>query len=848
MAYWEFLLQKEGDRSWLPLESPDVEILEGRYRVVARSNRVNTTLEVRVIHQTDDEASPKRRCQKRAAQTNQDGLVVVLPFTQLQSGIWELRCASDVMADMMGEGWQHTVQLFVQPHGSVLDDDDWVTALEAELNEETVAAADVLSEPEVSMPPATPTPAPMAPTEGEDREIEAEPEIGEPEIASPVAEAGDSSGHLTTEEAPASASAGAAEEAFDTSDETHRPPPDQPPTVPADLAIYIHLDQDSYTNTPEHPLILTGTLVRRRSPQSDGSQSESHELAHTEQIEVNQAEAHPETAIALPPGYIQTLEVRLLNPQTGEVQAEQAIALEVLTLPFTFECALDIPPPADTHLWIGQVMVRGAASEASLAQQTFSITTDLDSLLRAIAEDSLGEVLGEAGDLTSPFGSATPPDLTLLNLITTPPPEAAFQSKASDPLPPQLYDPDELDEAEDAPRRTLDLPNFAAPFGNPDPEESPEAELESDVSEDAWADDSLTDSLAADWLDSTETVSETTSPELQESLDAAPVLEDVSPQSEESPLAEESLSAATAEQDGVGDDASAATLALDPFPSDRELDQTEPAPVEPVDLDQTEPDQAERPGAIALDGVESAPAIEPLQESLASAHFPPPVGVVPRPVTSPTDLDFLSLNLQDRFLARLSALAADAELQNWLRSQSPSAAQSTGQHTAPTSLDADLSSREFVIEDDPEPSVRRPQTATRAPAPQLPTGLTLPDHEPIPTPDLRLPNGDLVSGNTLSIRVLLPRVRSRLSVKLWLQDPQTRDILDGPYWVTAFSPNGHDQLEAGFQVMVPFGCLEMQVEAIAVEGATQRESRKTSVHCSVQPPDLSTSPLDELDL
>jgi hypothetical protein len=30
---WAFLLQQEGDRAWLPLESPDVEVLEGRYRL-----------------------------------------------------------------------------------------------------------------------------------------------------------------------------------------------------------------------------------------------------------------------------------------------------------------------------------------------------------------------------------------------------------------------------------------------------------------------------------------------------------------------------------------------------------------------------------------------------------------------------------------------------------------------------------------------------------------------------------------------------------------------------------------------------------------------------------------------
>ncbi len=55
MEYWEFLLQKEGDRSWLPLESPTVEILEGRYRVVARSSRKQTNVEVRIIHQATEE-------------------------------------------------------------------------------------------------------------------------------------------------------------------------------------------------------------------------------------------------------------------------------------------------------------------------------------------------------------------------------------------------------------------------------------------------------------------------------------------------------------------------------------------------------------------------------------------------------------------------------------------------------------------------------------------------------------------------------------------------------------------------------------------------------------------------
>ncbi|NJL58065.1 hypothetical protein HC928_25315 [bacterium] len=128
MAFWEFLIQKEGDRSWLPLESPSAEILEGRYRVVARSSRVRTPVEIRVIHDATAEAPPKRRVQKRSGQTNPEGLLVVIPFTRLQPGRWELRCTSDLMADMIGESWEYAVQLQVLYNDPETVDDwepDW---------------------------------------------------------------------------------------------------------------------------------------------------------------------------------------------------------------------------------------------------------------------------------------------------------------------------------------------------------------------------------------------------------------------------------------------------------------------------------------------------------------------------------------------------------------------------------------------------------------------------------------------------------------------------------------------------------------------------------------------------
>ena len=113
MEQWQFLIQKQGDRSWHVLESPNLEILEGRYRVLARSNLPYTDVEVRVTHSSTQEVPPKRRIQKRSRRTNSEGLMAVIPFTLLKPGIWELRCSGDLMSDIFGKSWQYSVHLQV---------------------------------------------------------------------------------------------------------------------------------------------------------------------------------------------------------------------------------------------------------------------------------------------------------------------------------------------------------------------------------------------------------------------------------------------------------------------------------------------------------------------------------------------------------------------------------------------------------------------------------------------------------------------------------------------------------------------------------------------------------------
>lgn len=113
MENWQFLIQKQGDRSWYNLESPNLEISEGMYRVLARSHLRNTEVEIRVTHSSTQQVPSKRLIHKQFGRTDAQGLISVLPFTYLKPGSWELQCSADLMSDLLGQSWQYSMYLQV---------------------------------------------------------------------------------------------------------------------------------------------------------------------------------------------------------------------------------------------------------------------------------------------------------------------------------------------------------------------------------------------------------------------------------------------------------------------------------------------------------------------------------------------------------------------------------------------------------------------------------------------------------------------------------------------------------------------------------------------------------------
>ncbi|RMF62399.1 MAG: hypothetical protein D6742_20320 [Cyanobacteria bacterium J069] len=203
---------------------------------------------------------------------------------------------------------------------------------------------------------------------------------------------------------------------------------------------------------------------------------------------------------------------------------------------------------------------------------------------------------------------------------------------------------------------------------------------------------------------------------------------------------------------------------------------------------------------------------------------------------SPEDRAFQALNLQRRFLSRLTALAADSELGTLMQ---PGA--------APLGRDLDLATDEIVVEDEPLPPPQRSSLYRLEHAPEPPPVILSAD-EPVPSPTLDVPTGELTSGQRIELGIALPDLEPRFYIKLWLRDRQSRAVLDGPRWVMNFSPDGQGYQIAYTQVTVPFGCVETQFEAIAVEMSTQRESHKVVQSRRVVPPNLPQLDLNDLGI
>ncbi len=788
MADWEFLLQKEGDRSWLPLDTTNVEILEGRYRIIVRSTHLDTPVAIRIHHLALEEHPPKRRTQTRSGQTNSDGLMVVIPFTHLSPGVWEIDCAE---AGSRQPSWHYSIQLQVLVNDEHSDfwEPDWDKASDHDHDSRHSQAASIATDAPPSTNPFLHASVAhlLQPTDKLQDGL-LDDRVGDRQTPPAVPN------HRLSAQAPQPSQAPITAEGETRSTlgepvSTPQPAASNPWVLPMGAIAQLSLSSTHLVVSPQQVASLQG------------------------QIQVSVPAATPELAepipdpwetdlvpVTLTPTQLVGIELTLRDPQTLQVllSDRQPLTQTAPSLPFTF--SFQLPNPLNTHLVLGEVVIWGTTltepEPTVLTSQPFTVTVNPKELTQQLAQ--LQSVIAQGISTTDQdelplrlaqqMARANTIDLSFLNLANgqplQPSPisphlqqpdlelsflEPSFAPKstpepitrlslAGQPLPPQIYQPD----PDQVKQRPIDLPMFGRERKTG---ESP--------------------------LRSSQSASSMTSP---------PTLEANPANAETPPLA---LTAEIALSQPVSD--SVAT------PSD--------PPVMPAST-AINPDfspEDPQPNTVTPNAVTEFPAV-----------VSPPLDL-----PSPTQIAFQALKLQERFFNRLSTLASHAQTE--LPSASDLVIENPFATITPPVEEPDYLSQEIVVDDeDPLPrATSTPQSETTADNP-----LILPADQAVPVPILSVPAGELTSGQTINLRARIPNLLPCIYIKFWITDCETRSLLDGPHWLTELIPNGYGELEALTQLVVPAGSLDIRFEAIAVEMATQRESHKASVERKVIPPDL----------
>ncbi|MEB3355175.1 MAG: hypothetical protein VKK04_00405 [Synechococcales bacterium] len=962
MEAWEFLIQKAGDRDWLPLPSPESEILEGRYRLMARLAHARCPVEVRVRYLDIDTTPPRRKLLRRRDRTDANGLVALLPFTMLQSGMWSIQCAVK-----SGEGEIRVHALQIQVLEQVADGDvdfdvepdaEDVAFLEALQSAPTLVPSSEAAPVSAAEPVAvSPDAAPQAlnprdrPNDATQAETEAQRLAQQlledlmQSVRSPVDPIGTAATGGAIAAKPSDQSANASPADGPALDFLTEIPPDAQadtqPEIPLEILPSIRQDMQPETQPEIQPEIQPGVQLDHQPDLQPASQADPSLVLSSEAPNPFElAAAHLEALEAVDLEAIDPEALHEINRlfQTAEELAEHIIASMAKKFD---ELAAVLDESAALEAGVGENFVEPFA--APTPNQVNASPSPIASPGQSAAVtpanvnlpgEALDESLEELSDAFSAAEAASPDERFLpLNpesLVGTihisierdayvlhrhQPFTVAGQLEAIAPDQPSrpldaklrlcLTDPQTGRRllVQDQVMRISRLPHrFTCAIAQP---ALPKTHLllgqlllidgRATVEDDdtVWASQSFV--VTTDLSDLLDTVAQGTP-----QFEVQPPPEFLPPQEQAaSPSARVTIPEI---RPSSGPQPAFRPAENQPLPP-RLTPAGAAAPRTKIELPPFGKGSATASSGVAIalaDAVraaQAAPASPPADSvpadtvSLADAGDadagrgdsanppqPPPqshgVGEAAPAVTDVTaDKESPAGDVADTGAPNRPQPAAGKMAAHPPGGEAATSAPEAVQPAAPAPEDLALrhrplagqpspvahgetSSQEVVVDDGVEAvaedggqvgdrSLQHPSASANSS--YLP-GLTLPEDVPIPTPDLGLPTGELVAGEMVTVVVRLPEQAARIYVKLWVYDRQTRSMAIPPRWLVNFYPDGLGCLKTTAKLPVPQGCLEMVVEAIAVEMLTQRESRKVSLARPVVPADLPSLTLDDASI
>jgi hypothetical protein len=860
--HWAFLLQHEGDRNWLPLDTPDgMTIGAGRYRMIARSRRYNAPVEIRIAHtspappnSTNSTDAPPRRTKKRTAKTNEKGFLLVLSYTDMQPGLWEFRCGGDVMSELLGQSWHYSIQLNVQP--ARVDDGDTI-------------GADAPIVPAVTHPIATIDPV-AAELENIFTPSPPAPPI-RPAVNDPIG-FGDDAISLEELFGPTSTSLGSSDDlASELAALTDRrsstigqPAPDAAINLESDLwampiddrAEASAMTQLEVVSDDDETLLDWDASSLRRDPPPEPVVANPITASNEDGDDFRMFDEL--FATPLPDGGADTADIAGLDALLSADDARSDDDADVITftdvdaLAVTAETdhpidlADPLPPIATDADWLPSVWgmgIRTGANAQIAASSPIATPANVAALIDA--SDILPVVIPAAVISAAVIPAAVIPaarqDLPPLT-IALDPSFYNFQggtvlmvygqvvaaslpaSLSQGELRVKLIDPQTATQVAEY-RQPIDQQAFplaiAAPLSIPSG--IPAQLLLGEV---------------ALWDDGVEELA-------QQSFTAMALLDDLMASIDPDIVAEEFEKAPAVVKEGGDAPLPPVDFAFFNLIGDAPENAAELAPLKKresmkdVELPGTRP----APGQIAPitpDVDDSMFSIDDLElENPLAPPTPAPVAAIDGLTSTsgqPLPDDWFDLAAVGEDGAAIvpgiaPGIAPEVTVEPVIAAVAP--APPEPEVIVIPVANPDPAASEVVVDDLPEALPQLIAVATAG------NPLLIAADQPIPEPTIELvETGELVTGQTVRVRVKLPNILPKLYVKLWINDRQSRTLMDGPRWMVDFVPNGRDELETMTQLTVPFGSLEIQIAAIAVEAATKRESYRTVIDREVIPPNL----------
>jgi hypothetical protein len=860
MENWEFLLQRKGDKSWLPLESPSVEIVEGQYRLAARSGSANAQVGIAIDYRPSADVRHQPLQQKLVKRISHDGLMIVMPYTNFVSGSWRIECSgTEPDAANVLTAWKKTVEFDViqvssefgseWSYNDFQEDDEYLdnpTELAPSLHTNALGIA--LTEP-----------APL-------------------NYSSPILDIAEQRStelvqSMFEEFALFDEESDEGEEAYET-----KPMLQAEIDQEAPLTLLDESQQDTLVTVDTVAASQPRILLKLQQPQYIVDEKNSFTItgqAYTSgEIEI--ILKHPQTlevifntryAIA-PPDIVKD---QLSSITINSINRDRLAATGVI--PFTYE--VSVPPPSEVQVLIGEVRIHPQQnfeqySELFVMQQMIavsypasrvlpelikeaqkyqaqdnsqneSLTNSLNNSFNnsqdnfqhnsQVGQDSSNSSSDQKSDQGSPQADSTQNPVAKskpVKSLSLPPLPSKNPKVAPTPENPQGHSEKLISAA-----NSISLPiitNTTAPLPSSVVPDLPQSEVDNlqqleleFAYTDIWEDNATLVKQQNSLPNNEEPVysfEEEPLPNYDELLEK--------PRRENLPIIGKNL---TSNQPQSGS----------PNRGNRFLNKLQTLSAEAIANQKA----SQRNEDLVIDTLsEPANRSEVMSELLVQVEHElgnsSPITTIAE-ATSLAELD-LELDLElDRLLNTeldLPDLLPDLILNEYVWEEV------IDPNTFPVrTLSGDLSNS--------NPNNPNSNLSGSTVSPLSETVLTIrnlqesslqtvSEQQEIPTPDIIIPEGEIISGTPMMITVQLPAIAPKFFVKFWIKDLQTRTIVDGPRWLLDFSKvPDTDFIETRTNISIPLSSIDVAFEAIAIESQTQRESHKVRVIRAVIPPNFA---------